>query len=130
MPDVPAVARLYGAARVAIGAGLISAPKLTARAWGMPAGHWRAPLQLLGVRDAIMGVGALAAAADPASHRRALLGCAAADASDALLSAREFLRSRQLRTALAAAAGLAGAIVGVWTANGVQPASGPDGRHR
>ena len=81
------VARGYGAGRVALGAGLLVAPRLLGRPWlgrtaTEPAGQ--VVLRALGARDLIIGAIALHTVDHPDVGPRWQRTCAAADAVDAL----------------------------------------------
>ncbi len=112
MIPIAAVGRAYGLGRLAIGTALVVAPSLGARLLAEPGA--RQSVRLLGVRDVLLGVDALLASPGSRSWRRAMALGAAGDAADAIVSAIRFRRTRRASAALMAAAGTAGAAVGLW----------------
>jgi hypothetical protein len=116
------VGRAYGASRVALGAGLLVAPRLLGRPWiGRPATlpPAQVALRALGARDLIMGLITLHTLDHPEVGPRWQRTCAATDAVDALatLGARRSLpRGATLVAALAAA----GSATGLAVAGGLE----------
>jgi hypothetical protein len=113
------VARGYGAGRVALGAGLLVAPRLLGRPWlgrtaTEPAGQ--VVLRALGARDLIIGAIALHTVDHPDVGPRWQRTCAAADAVDALatLVARRSLPAAG--SALVAALAATGTVTGLTVA--------------
>jgi hypothetical protein len=111
-----AVARAYGAGRVALGAGLLVAPGLLGRPWlgrtaSQPAGQ--VALRALGARDLIMGGIALHTVDHPEVGPRWQRTCAAADAVDALATLLARGSLPPVGSALVAALATAGAATGV-----------------
>ena len=113
------VARGYGAGRVALGAGLLVAPRLLGRPWlgrtaTEPAGQ--VVLRALGARDLIIGAIALHTVDHPDVGPRWQRTCAAADAVDALatLVARRSLPPAG--SALVAALAATGTVTGLTVA--------------
>ncbi len=88
--DPRRLAARLAALRTLIGAGVILAPGPTLRSWGYPrkergSGTVRALLQLLGGRDAVLGLATLAARHEPRAFRRMVTVAAAFDAGDAAI---------------------------------------------
>lgn len=109
--------RIYGSARIALGAALAIAPT-TARPWiGEVARDpdVRSALRVLAVRDALLGV-ALLKTSDAQSRQRIVRLCAVADAADALTCALDFLRRRRPGAAVASMTAVGGAATGFWLA--------------
>ena len=109
-----------GAGRLAIGAGIWSAPRLAWRGlgFGEPAGAALVLGRLAATRDLALGAATLAAISDRRRLARMAAACAAVDAADALAFAFALRDAPELRDA--ATRGLAGAIpatvVGTWAA--------------
>jgi hypothetical protein len=81
----------FAALRALIGAGVILAPGPTLRSWAYPrrergSGTVCALLQLLGGRDAVLGLATVAARGDPGALRRMVRVSAFFDAGDAAIS--------------------------------------------
>jgi hypothetical protein len=89
--DPTSLTRIQAAGRIAIGTAAVIAPEKTAAVWiGAPDAGRAGPQVLtlsLGIRDAVMGVGALATAGTGAA-RNWLLAGVAADAVDAAATLR------------------------------------------
>jgi hypothetical protein len=124
------VARAYGAGRVALGAGLLAAPRLLGRPWvgsvaNGPAGQL--PLRALGAREIIIGAIALHTIDHPEVGPRWQRTCAIADAVDALatLAARPALPP--LGSALVVAMAAGGAATGLGVARALAGSSGSPG---
>jgi hypothetical protein len=107
------------AGRLAIGAGLWAAPRLSARALGFSGldGPGLALARIAATRDLVLGAWQLSALGDRSALRRASLGVAMADAGDALtfglaLGGRDTRRAG-LRGLPAASAAT---VAGVWLA--------------
>ena len=118
-PEPRRVAVAYGLLRVAVGIACTAAP---GRALGplvrpgevTPATRFTS--RLAGVRDMVLGAGALAARDDPAQLRRWALAGALADAGDAVVTLASFghLRPRVRLAVLGAAAGGAATGAHAW----------------
>jgi hypothetical protein len=113
------VARALAVGRVAIGAGLLVAPKLAARWIGPDAERDSAAVltRALGVRDMAMGLIALHTAAHPQvgpRWQRTLAGCDAVDLTGTLLARRSLPPQGVLGTALVAGGAIAGEL---WAAS-------------
>jgi hypothetical protein len=108
------------AGRLAIGAGLWAAPRLSARALGFREldGPALALARIAATRDLVLGAWQLSALDDPSALRRATLGVAAADAGDALTFALAIGR-RETRSAGARGlpAAAAATVAGMWLAD-------------
>ena len=116
------VGRVYGAGRVALGAGLLFAPGVLGRPWIGPSATLppaQVALRALGARDLIMGAIALHTLDHPDVGPRWQRTCAAADAVDALatLGAR---RSLPAGASLVAALAAAGAATGLGVARALR----------
>ncbi len=122
-PDPPAraVALAIAAGRIAIGAGVLLAPRAALRVLGFPRtdASGRALAKLAGGRDIALGALALAARDDRAALRGACLAGIAADAGDALTLGGAAARGEQLGHAgtVGAASGAAAAVAGTWALN-------------
>ena len=109
------IARVLAAGRIAIGAGLLAAPRLSLGMWiGRDAGRTSAPVgRALGIREVVLGAMALHTLDRPQVARRWLRTLALCDAVDlaATLAARPALPSygRALIVAMASA-GTAGQL--------------------
>jgi hypothetical protein len=123
--DSRVAARLLATARVAIGSGLVAAPRLATATWvGRP--RRSAPVALLaravGVRDVVLGVGALATGGD--AQRVWLAGGVLADAADlvATLVERDELPDTAVPLVVATAgAGIALGLIALAGAQGDPP---------
>jgi hypothetical protein len=101
MRPVLQLARALGASRVAFGAGIIVAPRLTAAVWIGPQRAARPEATVLGralgARDAALGAATLSAftSKDPSLIRAAMAACVLSDGTDLLatLAARRHLPS-------------------------------------
>ena len=117
MDDV-ALARVLGAGRVVLGAGLVVAPAALGRPWigaAADAPGAQVALRGLGMRDLVLGGIALHLAPHGAQGGRAAHACALADAADfaATLAARRALPPTAAGVlALAGGAAAAGALLG------------------
>jgi hypothetical protein len=118
--SVENLGRTYALARVAAGAGLMSAPRLGGRILGDPTAI--DTVRLLGVRDVLLGVHALRSAPGSPSWRRSMALCALADIADAATSLRRAGRN-PLGLAVAVTATV-GAATGLWIARRPHPAAG------
>jgi hypothetical protein len=91
-PSIP-LARALAASRVAFGAGIVAAPRLTAAVWVGPRRAARPEATVLGralgARDTALGAATLGAFAskDTTLIRAALVACAACDATDLMATA-------------------------------------------
>lgn len=108
------IATLYGASRVAVGLALLLAPRAASPWLGAVARQpdAQSALRVLGARDALLGVAVLTSEGEPAALRRALRLSAAADVTDALVSAVDFVRTRRRGAGLAVLTAVGGAVVG------------------
>jgi hypothetical protein len=123
-------ARVLAAGRIAIGAGLLAAPRLTLGVWigrDAAAGGVAALGRALGVREVVLGAVALHALDEPESGPRVLRMLAACDAVDAAatLAARRALPSGGL--ALVTAMASAGAAGQLWAAGRLAASRQRDG---
>ncbi len=112
-------ARILATGRVLIGATMLVAPELVTVPWvgddARSAGA-RAIARSLGARDAVLGVGTLAAADDAAQLRRWLLASSASDAADFVAT---LAGPRSSARALVLVFAAAGALSGVAAAASV-----------
>lgn len=107
--------RSYAIARIGIGTAMLLAPTTASRAWLGPTAadpDARVALRLFGVRDALLGVGVLAAETRPEALPVAVGLCIAADATDAVVCLGQTARSRRLGALLATAAAVSGVVIG------------------
>jgi hypothetical protein len=112
------MAPALAAARIAIGAGIWTAPELSMKALGFDPGNAqvRALARLAGTRDLALGALAAASAGDPVAARRMFAVNALVDAGDALafgiaVKRREGIDRAAVGGALSAAAA---AALGAW----------------
>ena len=117
-PDVRGWSVASGLGRVAIGLGLLAAPKRAARALGFekvnPATV--AVSRIAGVRDFVLGISTLAALEDRDRLRAATLANAAADAGDTFAFAAALGTSERQAAVLGLGAALPAAVAGLWAA--------------
>lgn len=111
--NATSLGRGYGLARVGAGAGLLLAPRLGARLLGDP-GATRT-VRLLGVRDLLLGIDALLAPPGSRAWRRAMALGAAADAADAVITARRS-RDREPFARIVLLSAITGMATGAWLA--------------
>jgi len=111
------IATVHAGSRVVVGAALTLAPKAAAAGWiGKDAG--RTPVTTLtrglGVRDAVMGLGALSTLDDAEAAKPWLTACVVSDAVDlgATLMARDQLPKQGVAAVTAVAVG--SAALGAW----------------
>jgi hypothetical protein len=122
-------ARALNVARIALGLGLVLAPRLAARAWiGDDAARpgTRVVLRAHGIRDALLGALALHTVDAPQVGPRYQAALAVADAVDfaATVAARRSLpRAGAVLVAAMAAAGVAGQL---WVAQRLRAAAEPE----
>jgi hypothetical protein len=113
--DARSVARLYGAGRVALGAGLLIAPRPLGRVWlgragGSPAGS--VALRALGAREVVLGGISLHTLDRPEVAARWQGACAVVDAVDLVATAAVRPQLPRVGSALVMAMAGAGAAVG------------------
>jgi hypothetical protein len=115
------VALAIGGARIAIGAGALTAPRAALRALGYerPGAGALTLARLAGARDVALGALAIAGRNDPAALRAACLAGAGADAADAAVFGKALAGGEEsaLAGATGAATALPAALIGVWAAS-------------
>ncbi|MDX1619992.1 MAG: hypothetical protein R3320_03320, partial [Nitriliruptorales bacterium] len=118
--DARLLAKLYGGARVVIGAALLLAPTQTARGWigdDAEAPGTRVALRALGARDLVLGAGLLEALGRDKPVVRWLEAGMASDLTDAVVSAT----GEGERTSLAIAMAASGVALGAYVRSQLDP---------
>lgn len=114
--DVRGFSVFSAVGRIAIGAGMLTAPELSMRALGFsevtPA--TAAVARIAGVRDLVLGAVTLAALDDPARLRAASLANAVADSGDTAAFAAALGSAERTAGARGLAAALPAALAGFW----------------
>jgi hypothetical protein len=115
--DVRAWSLASGIGRVAIGVGMLAAPRPALRALGFAevSAATTAVSRIAGIRDLVLGVVTLAALDDRERLRAATLANAAADAGDTVAFGLAFGAGERGAGARGLAAALPATVAGLWT---------------
>ncbi|MDX1658127.1 MAG: hypothetical protein R3343_04850 [Nitriliruptorales bacterium] len=119
--DARLLAKLYGGARVVIGAALLAAPTLAGRGWigdDAEAPGTRVALRALGARDVVLGAGLVEALGRDKPVARWVEAGMLSDLADALVS----IAGEGERTTLAIAMAASGVATGAWIRSQLDPA--------
>jgi peptide-methionine (R)-S-oxide reductase len=115
------IALAIGAARIAIGAGALSAPRAALGALGYerPGASALTLARLAGARDVALGALAIAGRDDPGALRAACLAGAGADAADVAVFGKALAGGQEdpLAGVTGVATALPAALIGLWAAS-------------
>ncbi len=117
-PDVRTLSLASGAGRIAIGLGMLAAPKLSLRLMGFPGAN-RASVtiaRVAGGRDIVMGIATLNSLDDPDRLRAAILANAAADAGDSVAFALALRAGERTAGVVGMSAAVPATLAGLWVA--------------